>query len=166
MKLVKNKLFIEKKIGPKSCWNLILPLENKIGRWIEIWAKSNHWIITQTLGFNSNRWITSSFNLDHQMYKKLTVGGQTKSEPSDQCGETRSRWMSSRCKASLTKLHVMPLLSRPRQSGSKPPTSSLLLVGPIAAARQTHHPARRTQHLNSLSLCQEINHSSSPNTTV
>ena len=46
MKLVKNKLFIEKKLGKKNCWNLILPLENKIGRWIEIWAKSNHWIIT------------------------------------------------------------------------------------------------------------------------
>ena len=25
-----------KKLGQKSCWNLILPLENKIGRWIEI----------------------------------------------------------------------------------------------------------------------------------
>ena len=46
MKLVKNELFIEKKLGQNGCWNLILPLENNIGRWIEIWAKSDHWIIT------------------------------------------------------------------------------------------------------------------------
>ena len=107
------------------------------------------------------------------MYIKLTVGAQTKSGPSDQCGETESRWMSSRCKTPLTTLHVLPLLSPPCQSGSKPPSSSPLLTGhivaacrthhrcspdpspllaePIAAARQTHRPARRTHRLNSLS---------------
>ena len=122
------------------------------------------------------------------MYIKLTVGAQTKSGPSDQSGETESRWMSNRCKTPLTKLHVLPLLSPPCQSGSKPPSSSPLLTGhivaacrthhrcspdpspllaePIAAARQTHRPARRTHRLNSLSLCHEINPSSSPNTTV
>ena len=161
-------------MGQKSYWNLILPLENKIGRWIEIWVKSNHWIITQRLGFNSGRQIISIFNLDHQMYIKLTVGTQTKSGPSDQCGETESRWMSSRCKTPLTKLHMLPLLSPPCQSGSKRPSSSSLLTGhivtarrthhrcsldpspllaePIPTARQTHRPACQTHCLNSLSL--------------
>ena len=108
------------------------------------------------------------------MYIKFTIGAQTKSGPSDQRGETKSRWMSSMCKTPLTKLHVLPLLSPPCQSGSKPPSSSPLLAGhivtarrthhhcspnpspllaePIAAARQTHRPARWTHRLNSLSL--------------
>ena len=72
------------------------------------------------------------------MYIKLTVGTQTKSGPSNQRGETESRWMSSRCKTPLTTLHVLPLLSPPCQSGSKPPSSSPLLTGHIVAARQTH----------------------------
>ena len=42
----KRAIYRKKKLGQKGCWNLILPLENKIGRLIEIWAKSNHWIIT------------------------------------------------------------------------------------------------------------------------
>ena len=101
MKLVKNELFIEKKLGQNGCWNLILPLENNIGRWIEIQAKSDHWIITQLLGFNSGRWITSNFNLDHQMHMKLIVGARTKSGPSNQCREAGSHCISSRCKASI-----------------------------------------------------------------
>ena len=45
MKLVKNELFMEKKLGQNNYWNLILLLENKIGHLTKIWAKSYYWII-------------------------------------------------------------------------------------------------------------------------
>ena len=32
-------------LGQNSHWKMILPLKNKFGRWIKIWAKSDGWIV-------------------------------------------------------------------------------------------------------------------------
>ena len=73
MKLVKNELFIEK-IWAKIAigisfyrYKTKLAVGLKSGRNLTIGSSYRHW------GFNSCYWITSRFNLDHQMHMKLTV---------------------------------------------------------------------------------------------